>query len=192
MIEISITRSGTGRTGSVGQLSGGCEVRLVDPTGRDVPRGQTGELWTRPSADEGKHPEYYREPEATAAVVVDDWFHTGDLLREDEDGWWYFVGRGSDSLRQRGENIVPEDVERAVMTIAEVADAAGDGAAVTNAVGDAMLGMEDACTTLAAEMTSQVIPQGRKTARDEARGRHPGMGDPETDDEPPATNRRLA
>lgn len=75
---------------------------------------------------------------------------------------------------------------------AEVADAAGDGAAVTNAVGDAMLGMEDACTTLAAEMTSQVIPQGRKTARDEARGRHPGMGDPETDDEPPATNRRLA
>lgn len=115
------------RPGSVGPLSGGVDIRLVDENGEDVPVGETGELWIRPTGDDGKYPEYYGEPEVTAEAIADGWFHTGDQLWRDQDGYFYFAGRRSDSLRQRGENIVPEDLERAVLRLNEIADAAAVG-----------------------------------------------------------------
>ncbi len=102
-------------------------MRLVTEDGTDAADGEIGELWTRPRGDDGKHPEYFGEPEVTRAAIADGWFHTGDLLRRDADGYFFFCGRRSDSLRQRGENIVPEDLERVVLQLPQIADAAAVG-----------------------------------------------------------------
>lgn len=117
-----------GRIGSVGTLSGGVNMRLVDDEGDDVGDDEPGEAWTRPINVFGKHPDYFRERDATAAAISDGWFHTGDLLRRDADGWYWFVGRKRDSLRRRGENIVADDIERSVVALDAIADCAAVGA----------------------------------------------------------------
>jgi crotonobetaine/carnitine-CoA ligase len=112
------------KVGSCGRRTGLLALRLVDDEGRDVAQGKPGEAWTRPLKPGGKMPVYYADEEATEASRTDGWFRTGDLLREDADGYLYFLGRKKESLRRRGENIVPEDVERcvaAVPTVSEVA-----------------------------------------------------------------------
>jgi crotonobetaine/carnitine-CoA ligase len=92
------------------------EVRLVDPdTDEEVPTGTVGELTVR-----YKHPwtcslGYYGAPEKTVEAWRNLWFHTGDALRQDEDGWFYFVDRYKDALRRRGENISSYEVEQALL-----------------------------------------------------------------------------
>ena len=92
------------------------EIRLVDPeTDREVPTGEIGELVVR-----YKHPwtcslGYYGMPEKTVEAWRNLWFHTGDALRRDEDGWYYFVDRYKDALRRRGENISSYEVEQALL-----------------------------------------------------------------------------
>ena len=54
-------------------------------------------------------------PEKTAEAWRNPWFHTGDALRRDEDGWYYFVDRYKDALRRRGENISLYEVEQAIL-----------------------------------------------------------------------------
>ena len=58
--------------------------------------------------------EYYKNPEASQAKIVDGWLYTGDLVTADEEGNLYFVDRKSDSLRRRGENISSWEVEREI------------------------------------------------------------------------------
>ena len=70
---------------------------------------------------------YYGRPDATIESRRNLWFHTGDLVRRDEDGWFYFVGRRSDSLRRRGENISAFEVEEVVKLHPGVLDAAAFG-----------------------------------------------------------------
>ncbi|MDQ7903808.1 AMP-binding protein [Phytohabitans sp. ZYX-F-186] len=92
------------------------EARLVDPeTDREVPVGEVGELVVR-----YKHPwtcslGYYNMPEKTVEAWRNLWFHTGDALRRDEEGWYYFVDRYKDALRRRGENISSYEVEQAIL-----------------------------------------------------------------------------
>jgi carnitine-CoA ligase len=92
------------------------DVRLVDPeTDREVPVGEIGELVVRP-----KHPwtcsmGYYGMPEKTVEAWRNLWFHTGDALRKDADGWFYFVDRYKDALRRRGENISSYEVESGLL-----------------------------------------------------------------------------
>ncbi|MBU3738779.1 MAG: ATP-dependent acyl-CoA ligase, partial [Rhodoferax sp.] len=91
------------------------EIRLADPdTGEPVPEGEVGELWVR-----HKHPgiistEYLGMPDKTIESRRDLWFHTGDALRRDAEGWYYFVDRVKDALRRRGENISSFEVEAVV------------------------------------------------------------------------------
>jgi crotonobetaine/carnitine-CoA ligase len=87
------------------------DLRLVDDEGRDVPDGTVGEALVHPRAPHTMMEGYYNEPEATARAVVDGWFHTGDNLRRDADGWYYFVDRKKDAIRRRGENISSFEVE---------------------------------------------------------------------------------
>ena len=54
---------------------------------------------------------YYRLPDETAATVRDGWLHTGDLVRQDDDGFYYFLGRKKEVIRRRGENLSPREVE---------------------------------------------------------------------------------
>lgn len=85
------------------------EARLVDEHGRDVPTGEVGELLLRnPTMALG----YFREPDRTAAAFRDGWLHTGDLLRRDDEGFYFFVDRKKDVIRRRGENISSVEVER--------------------------------------------------------------------------------
>jgi len=92
------------------------EVRLVDPeTDREVPAGEIGELVVR-----YKHPwtcslGYYGMPQKTVEAWRNLWFHTGDALRRDAEGWYYFVDRYKDALRRRGENISSYEVEQALL-----------------------------------------------------------------------------
>jgi len=76
----------------------------VDDKGRDVRRGQVGELILK-----GGHvcSGYWQNREATDSALCDDWFYTGDLARQDEEGYYYIVGRAKDLIISGGENIYP-------------------------------------------------------------------------------------
>jgi fatty-acyl-CoA synthase len=97
------------KTGSVGKPIFHSQMRLVDPaTGLDVPMGETGELVIQgPHVCSG----YWQNPEATAEALVDGWFHTGDMARMDEDGFFYIAGRFKDMLISGGENVYAAEVE---------------------------------------------------------------------------------
>lgn len=111
----------TGR-GAMGRPRTDVEVRVVDETGQDVASGLVGELLVRaPSMMVG----YLNRPEATAeAIDVDGWFHTGDLVTADADGWLYFMGRRKDIIRRAGENISASEVEEVLRSHPDVIDAA--------------------------------------------------------------------
>jgi crotonobetaine/carnitine-CoA ligase len=92
------------------------EVRLVDPeTDVEVPLGEVGEFVARPKLPWTICSGYCNMPEQTADAQRNLWFHSGDGLRRDEDGWFYFVDRLKDSIRRRGENISSYEVEQAVL-----------------------------------------------------------------------------
>ncbi|QXV99923.1 MULTISPECIES: AMP-binding protein [Rhodococcus] len=101
------------------------DVRLVDPaTDEEVPVGEVGELVVRPRLPWTCSQGYYAMPDKTVEAWRNLWFHTGDALRRDEDGWYYFVDRYKDALRRRGENISSYEVEQAVLSIDEVVECA--------------------------------------------------------------------
>lgn len=113
------------------------EVRLADPeTGLDVPEGQSGELLVRPKAPGIICSEYLGMPEKTVETWRDLWFHTGDGLRRDADGWYYFVDRVKDALRRRGENISSFEVEAGVRAHPAVAECAVVGVRADEAAGE--------------------------------------------------------
>ena len=97
------------KVGSVGKPQILASVRLVGADGHDVPRGATGELWF---SGLGITPGYYKRPEATAdAFSADGWLRSGDLGRQDEDGYYYIVGRLKDMYISGGENVYAAEVE---------------------------------------------------------------------------------
>ncbi|CAM5229198.1 AMP-binding protein [Streptomyces hirsutus] len=77
---------------------------------------------------------YFREPGQTADAFEGDWFRTGDLVRRDQDGWYYFVARKKDIIRRRGENISGAELDRVVAEHPEVVLAAAVG--VPSEMGD--------------------------------------------------------
>lgn len=89
------------------------EFRIVDGDGKDLPEGQTGELLIRqPSITKG----YWKQPEATAAVIENGWYRSGDIARRDEEGLYYIVDRAKDMIVSGGENIYSAEVESALST----------------------------------------------------------------------------
>jgi acyl-CoA synthetase (AMP-forming)/AMP-acid ligase II len=107
-VPIVNTRWGLKKRGSCGRAFPGCDVRLADDAGRDVADGEVGELWTR---NPGLAAGYWKLPEVTAAKFRDGWLRTGDLMRRDGDGYYYFVGRQDDMINVAGENVYPKEVE---------------------------------------------------------------------------------
>ncbi|MGQ0569325.1 MAG: acyl-CoA synthetase [Armatimonadota bacterium] len=109
------------KAGSAGKAAMHVEVRVVDDDGRDVPPDGIGEVWTRgPNLFSG----YWRRPEATAEVMRDGWFRTGDLARIDDEGFVFIVDRKKDMIISGGENIYPAEVEDVLYRHPAVADAA--------------------------------------------------------------------
>ncbi|KAI8966944.1 hypothetical protein BDF20DRAFT_830552 [Mycotypha africana] len=107
---------------SLGTLAAGFEARVVDEEGKDVPRGQMGELWIRgPTVTKG----YYRNPEATASAIdADGFLHTGDLVTIDENNQFYYVDRCKDMIKYRLTHIYPSEIENILFTHPKVADCA--------------------------------------------------------------------
>ncbi|MFM9225900.1 MAG: class I adenylate-forming enzyme family protein [Actinomycetota bacterium] len=106
---------------SVGLPAVGCEVRIVDEDGNDVPVGETGELWLYgPSNVRG----YWNKPEATAGAFIDGWFRSGDAARMDADGYIYVVDRIKDMVLRGGENVYCVEVETALFEHPAVLDCA--------------------------------------------------------------------
>jgi carnitine-CoA ligase len=101
------------------------DIRLVDPdTDEEVPPGQMGELVVRPKAPWTTCLGYFGMPDRTAEAMRNCWFHTGDGLWRDEEGWYYFADRLKDAIRRRGENISSYEVEQAILAHDAVAECA--------------------------------------------------------------------
>jgi len=88
------------------------EIMLVDDAGNEVPDEQPGELLVRPRRYGAMMSEYVGMPERTVEAWRSLWFHTGDYLRRDRDGYYWFVDRKKDALRRRGENISSWELEQ--------------------------------------------------------------------------------
>jgi fatty-acyl-CoA synthase len=108
--------------GSIGKPLMFTEARLVDDEGQEVPAGEVGELWLRgPHVCRG----YWNNPEATAAALdADGWFHTGDLARRDEEGFYTIAGRKKDMIISGGVNVYPAEIEGELLLHPAVRDAA--------------------------------------------------------------------
>ncbi len=113
--------------GSVGRAHPAFEVRIVDDADRSVTAGAPGELVARPKQPWTTPIGYWAMPQETLDAQRNLWFHTGDLLRQDSDGWLYFVDRAKDAMRRRGENVSSFEVEQAFRKHPAVTDCAAYG-----------------------------------------------------------------
>jgi carnitine-CoA ligase len=99
------------RVGSIGTPLAFVEADVVDDDDHSVPDGTRGELIVRPRAPFTMFLGYLGKPEKTVEAWRNLWFHTGDYVTRDADGYYYFVDRKKDVIRRRGENLAPYDVE---------------------------------------------------------------------------------
>jgi acyl-coenzyme A synthetase/AMP-(fatty) acid ligase len=114
------------REGSMGKPTPGFDVRIVDDAGAVLPPGETGHIGVRiaPGRPVGLFREYHRDPRATAASRIGDFYDTGDLASCDEDGYLWFVGRADDVITSSAYRIGPFEVESALVEHRAVAEAA--------------------------------------------------------------------
>ena len=119
------TRPGKARRGSCGQLIPGFDARLVDDLGQDVARGEVGQLLIR---GETTSPYYWNRPERTRATMLGEWLRTGDMMWQDDDGYFYFAGRADDMLKVSGMWVSPMEVEAALLAHPAVVEAGVVGA----------------------------------------------------------------
>jgi carnitine-CoA ligase len=119
---------GEWRLGSCGTVhSERFDAAVVDEHDRPVAPGEPGELVLRPKQPYVITSGYYGTPEATADTFRNLWFHTGDRMWQDEDGYFYFLDRMKDSIRRRGENISAFDLEIEVNTHPAILECAAIG-----------------------------------------------------------------
>ena len=127
MTEIGIpihVRINDRKPGSSGKPMDIYEIKLFDDQDNEVPTGEIGEIVFRPREPFVMMLGYYNMPDKTAESFQNLWFHTGDLAKKDEGGYFYFVDRKKDALRRRGENISSFEVERAVNSHPSVLESA--------------------------------------------------------------------
>jgi malonyl-CoA/methylmalonyl-CoA synthetase len=121
LMNISNPYDGERRPGSVGFPLPGVEVRVVDEAGRDVPDGETGEVYLKgPNVFAG----YWRREEATRNAFAGGWFKTGDLCVRSADGYYTLCGRRSDLIISGGFNIYPREIEEFLLEQPGVAEVA--------------------------------------------------------------------
>jgi fatty-acyl-CoA synthase len=104
-----------------GRAAGYNRFRVIDEEGHDVSRGTVGELINKSPTTLSR---YYKNPEATAEVLVDGWYHTGDLAWMNDDGFVFVVDRKREMLIAGGQNVYPAELERVLCDHSGVAAAA--------------------------------------------------------------------
>ncbi len=104
---------------TAGRPKRGVEVKMVDDDGKEVPRGEVGEVWVRGATFVSG---YFKDPEGTSQAWTDDgWFRMGDLARWDERGNLVIVGRKKDLIIRGGQNVYPVEIENMLITHPQVA-----------------------------------------------------------------------
>ena len=96
------------KVGAIGVPGFGWKAKIVDESDNPVVQGEVGELCVK---GPGVMVEYYHDPKATAEVLKDGWLHTGDMARQDEDGFIFLVDRKKDVIISGGENLYPVQIE---------------------------------------------------------------------------------
>jgi long-chain acyl-CoA synthetase len=109
------------KPGSIGTPLWGVDMQVVDPEGKPVPTGEMGEIVIR---GHNVMKGYYKRPEATAEAIRDGWFHSGDLAKIDEDGYFFIVDRVKDMILRGGFNVYPREIEEVLYAHPAVAEAA--------------------------------------------------------------------
>ena len=108
------------KIGSIGFPNTYVDTRIVDNDGNDVHDGDVGELWLRGPACT---PGYWRNEKETKGAIQDGWFASGDLVRRDEEGYFYVIGRKKDMYISGGENVYPTEVEQVLRAHPHVQEA---------------------------------------------------------------------
>jgi long-chain acyl-CoA synthetase len=95
-------------------------VGIFDDRGRPVEQGESGEMWVRgPAVSTG----YVNMPNQSADAFSDGWYHTSDLVRQDDQGFFHFVGRKHDMLKVGGIRVYPLEIEQVLVTHVDIAEA---------------------------------------------------------------------
>ena len=117
----SFNLPGRRKEGSIGRPVEGVSMRVVDASGADVPVGTVGEI-----AIKGHNvmKGYWARPDATAAAIPDGWFRTGDMARQDEEGFFFVVDRLKDMIIRGGFNVYPREIEEVLYEHPQIVEAA--------------------------------------------------------------------
>jgi acetyl-CoA synthetase len=116
------------KPGSIGRPYPGHRVAVIDEQGREVPRGELGEIAVKRTHFDQRDPvfflEYWKNPQATAEKFIGEWGCTGDQGRMDEDGYLWYQGRSDDVIKSAGYRIGPAEIESCLVKHPAVANAA--------------------------------------------------------------------
>src|SRR3954453_8487098 len=110
------------KVGSIGTPVEGVEMKVVDDDGNDVPEGEVGEIVIR---GHNVMKGYWNKPDATKESITEDgWFHTGDMAKVDDDGYFFIVDRKKDMIIRGGYNVYPREIEEVLYEHPAVREAA--------------------------------------------------------------------
>ena len=112
------------RNMSIGLPSMGYQVDLFNDRGQPVPPGQIGQIVVRGEPEWTLMKGYFKNPEATAETIRDNWLWSGDNARQDEDGYFHFIDRAKDMIKRAGENVAATEVEAVILQHPKVFDCA--------------------------------------------------------------------
>ena len=138
------------KVGAIGIPGYGWEVKIIRPDGREVEHGAVGELCLK---GPGVMVCYYNNPEATAETLKDGWLLTGDMARQDADGFIYLVDRKKDVIISGGENLYPVEIENFMSACKDIKDVA-------------VIGMPDARLGEIAMAVVELVPGSTATVED--------------------------
>ncbi len=117
----SFNRAENAKAGSIGLPIDGVEMRLVGEDGADVATGEIGEIAIR---GDNVMRGYWNRPDATEAAIRDGWFYSGDMARQDDDGFYFIVDRKKDLIIRGGYNVYPREIEEVLYEHPDVLEAA--------------------------------------------------------------------
>jgi acyl-CoA synthetase (AMP-forming)/AMP-acid ligase II len=110
------------KLGSIGQECAGTDIlKILDEEGNEVPVGEVGELYSRGPM---MFDEYYKLPDKTQSSFIGDFFSAGDMVKKDEEGYYYIVDRKDNMIITGGEHVYPSEVEEIISTHPNIFDVA--------------------------------------------------------------------
>jgi len=109
---------------SIGLPALGYEVKLINDVGKPIEQGEIGQILVHGLPGWSIMKGYFKDPEATAQTIREDWIWTGDNAYQDSDGFFYFVDRARDMIKRAGENVAASEVEAVIQQHPKVFDCA--------------------------------------------------------------------